>query len=192
MNDLYHILLRNEGQVLTPELIEGIIARLRLDDVSAAGFIEVPDPYAPPEGHHESLVFADSEGVGAWVAEQVGQEGGWGPFYAMGICRDNGEYVAGIVFNQFNGVNATCHIAVKRISKQFIELLKHGSRYAYEQCGLKRLTGLVESGNAKALRLDRKIGFEPEAVLSQAGREGQDIVVMVMWADKCPWLENNQ
>jgi L-amino acid N-acyltransferase YncA len=128
------------------------------------------------------LVFDDKERVGAWVAEQVEQTASWGDFYAMGVERD-GELVCGVVFNNFNDSNATCHIAVTQMTKAFSELLNHAAAYAFVQCKLRRLTGLVESGNEKALRLDKHIGFVEEAVMKQAGAKGQDVIVLVLWPE---------
>ena len=126
------------------------------------------------------LVFDDKKRVGAWVAEEVQQRSEWGSFYAMGAETD-GQLVSGIVFNNFNECNATCHIAVSKPTKLFLELLDHGFKYAFETCGLRRLTGLVEADNSKALKLDKHIGFIEEAVMKEAGSEGQDIVVLVLW-----------
>ena len=126
------------------------------------------------------LVFDDKKRVGAWVAEEVKKRSEWGSFYAMGAETD-GQLVSGIVFNNFNECNATCHIAVSKPTKLFLELLDHGFKYAFETCKLRRLTGLVEADNSKALKLDKHIGFIEEGVMKEAGSEGQDIIVLVLW-----------
>jgi len=129
-----------------------------------------------------SLVFDDKERVGAWVADQVEQTSSWGDFYAMG-AEANGEIVSGVVFNNFNESNSTCHIAVSKPNRLFLELLDHAYSYAFGQCKLKRLTGLVASDNHKALRLDKHIGFVEEGVMAKAGRQGQDIITLVLWPE---------
>lgn len=126
------------------------------------------------------MLFDQKERVGAWVAEQVEQSASWGDFYAMGVEWD-GEIVAGVVINNFNGANATAHIAVTKTGKFLIELMKHVTRYAFIQCGLKRLTGMVDDDNTKALNLDKKIGFEHEFTMKSAGHGGQDLHVLVLW-----------
>ena len=126
------------------------------------------------------LVFDDKKRVGAWVAEEVQQRSEWGSFYAMGAEID-GQLVSGIVFNNFNECNATAHIAVSKPTKLFLELLDHGFKYAFETCGLRRLTGLVEADNSKAIKLDKHIGFVEEGIMEKAGSEGQDMVVLVLW-----------
>ncbi len=126
------------------------------------------------------LVFDDRERVGEWVAKEVEQRCTWGSFYAMG-AEVNGQIVSGVVFNNFNECNATAHIAVSKPNKLFLELLDHAFLYAFEKCGLRRLTGLVEADNSKALKLDKHIGFKEEGVMEQAGSDGQDIIVLVLW-----------
>ena len=126
------------------------------------------------------LVFDDKERVGAWVAEQVDQRSPWGEFYSMGAEKD-GQLVSGIVFNNYNGSNATAHIAVSKPNKLFLELLDHAFVYAFETLGLRRLTGLVEADNSKALKLDKHIGFVEEGVMEQGGSDGQDLIVLVLW-----------
>lgn len=134
----------------------------------------------------DELVFDQKEAVGAWVAQQVGQTCEWGSFYALGIVRD-GEIIAGVVFNNFNGANATCHIAISKFSRVMPAMIEHGCRYAFEFCGLKRLTGMVPSNEPKILAFDKHLGFEEEFVMKD-GAPGADMHVLVMWPDKCRWL----
>jgi L-amino acid N-acyltransferase YncA len=136
------------------------------------------------------LIFDDKERVGAWVAKEVEQRCTWGSFYAMG-AEVNGKLVSGIVFNNFNECNATAHIAVSKPSKLFLELLDHAVIYAFESCGLKRVTGLVEADNSKALKLDKHIGFIEEGVMEQAGSDGQDMKVLVLWPQNYHRGKNN-
>lgn len=128
------------------------------------------------------LIFDRKDAIGAWVADQTEQTCTWGDFYAMGAV-ENGEIVAGIVFNNFNDSNATCHIAVKKSGRYLIDLLKHGAHYAFKVCGLKRLTGMVEEDNQKALFLDIKMGFIHEFTMDKAGSGGQDLHVLVLWPE---------
>lgn len=128
------------------------------------------------------LVFDDKERVGGWVAKNVGQLSPWGGYYAMGAER-RGELVAGVVFNNFTDSSATVHIAVSTPTKLLLELLDHAFIYAFQTCKLRRLTGLVEVQNAKALKLDKHIGFIEEGVMRQAGTGGQDIIVLVLWPE---------
>ena len=134
-----------------------------------------------------TLVFDQSERVGAWVAQQVGQTADWGGAYAMGV-EMNGEIVAGVVFNNYNGANATAHIAIAKPCKAARELIKHAFRYAFVHCGLQRLTGMVPASEPKTAAFDLHLGFEEEFVMKRAAPDGGDMLVLVMWPDKCRWL----
>lgn len=136
------------------------------------------------------FVFNDKERVGAWVAEQTEQAVSWGSFYAMGVEDAQGVIIAGVVINNFNGSNATCHIAVAKPGKYLPGLFKHFCRYAFVQCGLNRLTGLVPSDMPKVIAFDKHLGFEEEFVMKQGAPGGADMHVLVMWPEKCRWLED--
>ena len=128
------------------------------------------------------LIFDDKHRVSDWVAEQMPNGALWHDYYAMGAER-NGELTSGIVFENFNGHNANVHIAVSKPTKMFLELLDHAFVYAFETMGVRRLTGLVEADNVKALQLDVHIGFQIEAVMQQAGSSGQDLLILVLWPE---------
>lgn len=133
------------------------------------------------------MVFDDKERVGAWVASRVDQKASWGSFYAMG-CERNGELVAGAVINNYNGSNATGHLAIDKPGKDMLALFHHVCDYAFRHCKLNRLTIMVPSNLPDVIAFDQRIGFEPEFVMKKAGPDGSDLHVMVMWPDRCPWL----
>lgn len=134
------------------------------------------------------LVIDQKERVADWVARRVEQSASWGSFYAMGVERD-GELVAGVVVNNYNGANATCHIAIDRPGKDTITLLRAVADYAFRHCKLKRLTGLVPASKPEVLEFDLHLGWEMEFVMRSAAYDGGDLHVLVMWPDKCRWLE---
>lgn len=134
------------------------------------------------------LVFDEKQRVGDWVARQVDQNAAWGGFYAMGVEQD-GEIVAGIVMNNYNGSNATGHFATVKFGKAFVGLMRHFFEYAFVQCKLRRITGFTPMDLPKAINFIHKIGFEDEYVMRSAARDGVDMLVTVMWADKCRWLK---
>lgn len=136
---------------------------------------------------YSSLVLYDKERVGKWVAEQVGHTGDWGSFYAFGIEAGD-EIVAGVVVNNYNGVNATAHIAIKKRSKLLVKLFQVVANYAFVQCGLKRLTGMVPMNEPDTIAFDKKLGFEEEFVMKD-GAPGADMMILVLWPDKCRWLQ---
>jgi RimJ/RimL family protein N-acetyltransferase len=132
------------------------------------------------------LVFDQSARVGEWVAERVDQRGSWGDFYALGIEAD-GQIMGGVVINNYNGANATCHIAVDRYTRLLPELVFHSCNYAFNHCGLKRLTGMVPTNEPQIIAFDKHLGFEEEFVMKD-GAPGADMMVLVMRPETCRWL----
>ena len=128
------------------------------------------------------LIFDDKCRVGEWVAEQMPDGASWHNYYAMG-AETKGNIVSGIVFESINGHNANVHIAVSKPTKLFLELLDDAFIYAFQDCKLQRLTGLVEADNTKALHLDIHIGFRIEAIMKNAGSSGQDMLILVLWPE---------
>jgi len=132
------------------------------------------------------LVFDQSARVGEWVAERIGQTGSWGDFYAMGIEHE-GQIVAGVLFHNYNGANAVCHVAITKRTKLLVPLFRHLADYAFNQCKLKRVTGMVPTNMPEVIAFDKHCGFEEEFVMKDATPDA-DIMVLVMWPDKCRWL----
>lgn len=132
------------------------------------------------------LVYDQKERIGAWVAELTGQESSWGSFYAMGVVRGD-DIIAGVVINNFNRSNATCHIAIAQQTKMIVPLFEAVCDYAFRQCKLKRLTGMVPMNEPAVIEFDKHLGFEEEFVMKD-GAADSDMQVLVMWPDKCRWL----
>lgn len=140
----------------------------------------------------KELITDHPEVFAGWVARKLDMRGSWGSCYALGVLdTKRKEIVGGVVFNNFNGHNAAAHIALEPgIGRAMIGMFEAVAHYAFVQFKLKRLTGLVDASNTKALNLDRHIGFEDEFTMKAAGSDGGDLCVMVLWPDKCRWLRN--
>ena len=132
------------------------------------------------------LVYDQKERIGAWVAQQVNQVADWGSFYALGVVEGD-EVIAGVVINNFNGANATCHIAIAKQTKKIIPLFCAVGDYAFNHCQLKRLTGMVPTNEPHIIEFDKHLGFEEEFVMKD-GAPGADMQILVMRPDTCRWL----
>lgn len=128
----------------------------------------------------DTLVFDDRHRVAEMVAAELETSNNWGEFYAMGVARGE-TMVAGIVFTDIGRTNAACHIAVKSATRLLPALLDAAVDYAFRQLGLRRLTAAINADNVRSLRLNKRIGFSDEAILREAGSDGQDLVIRVLW-----------
>ena len=122
--------------------------------------------------------------VGEWVCSQTG--GGYheARSNALGLERD-GEIVAGVVYENWNGRSVVCHIAISgRMTPAYLAAIYD---YPFNVCGVDKIIVPVSSGNSKALRLVGKMGFTEEARIHNADTDG-DIVFLTMARESCRFL----
>lgn len=141
----------------------------------------------------KEIVTQHKDIVAAWVATKVGMTGSWGDYYALGILdTEKRALVAGVVFNNWNGANATVHIAMEPgVGRAMVKLFEAVCDYAFTQNGLKRLTGLVPASKPDVLKFDKHLGFEEEFLMKDGAPDG-DMHVLVLWPHKCRWLSGEK
>lgn len=189
MNPLAEILFRNQGQMLTPELIWGIIKAQEFAEPEQV-FTGMPTGIRPddPLPHNDPrLVTSDRERVIQWVSERIGCSSNWGECAGIGLLdKPGGELVAAGLLNNLSKTNAHVHVAVS--SKYALKrvLILAFFDYAFNQLGLQRITGLVDDSNKEALKLDQHLGFVHEFTIPN-GNDG-DVHQLVMWRDQCRWI----
>jgi RimJ/RimL family protein N-acetyltransferase len=190
MTPLNQLLWRNQGQVLTPELIVGIQANF--DECLTTGQppIAVPgDWVAAPNLRPSSkrLVMDQHERVARWVAERIDcRADGWARYVCLGLEQE-GMLVAGVVLESYNGRNANVHVA--GIGRNWLNrnMLTTFFHYCFDHLGLQRLTGLVAVSNTAALAFDRHLGFQPEFLMRDGAEDG-DLQVLCMRREDCRFL----
>lgn len=184
--NLADILWRNQGNVLTPELITGLLYADRL--VTCEVPIAVQGDWVADQGG-KRLVLDQHERVAKWVAEQTDcSDHAWAGYVCLGMEDATGELVAGIVLESYNGVNANVHIA--GIGKNWMNkhMLLTFFIYVFDHLKLKRLTGLVPASNKSARAFDEHVGFRWEATLKDAAVDG-DLDILVMRREDCRYLK---
>ena len=122
------------------------------------------------------------------LADWIGQKtnGIYSPITGRFIGLElNGKLSAVTAFTDYNGSSIQMHVAIDpRINKEYTQFC---FRYPFNQLGVKKVIGLVESNNAKALRFDKHLGFIEEYVVKDAGRHG-DIHILSMTREQCRFL----
>lgn len=119
--------------------------------------------------------------VASWVYEAVGSAIGPNTV-GLGYVRDK-RIVAGFAFESYNGVNIIAHQRQDEMAPKGFWVA--AADYCFNKCNLKRVTGMVNASNEKAIRLNKHIGYEIEGVMKNAADDGGDILIMVLWRDKC-------
>lgn len=192
---LAEILWRNQGQVLTPELIVGLQACY--DEVMVTGEPPLPvtgnwrpAPHLRPS--RKTLVLDQHARVAQWVAEQAGCSAhAWAGYVCLGLEDETGMLVAGIVLESFTGRSANMHVA--GVGKNWVNrnLIMTCFLYAFDHLGLKRITGLVPASNAAALAFDLHLGFKLEHTLIDGAKDG-DLHILGMRREDCRYLKLKQ
>lgn len=128
--------------------------------------------------------------VGYWTAIHSGG-GIYAPelSWAVGLKNDiSNKYVAGVIFERYNGVTASVHIASCGRRWMTRKFLWSCFSYAFEGLRVRKLLGFVSSKNANAIRFCEHLGFRHEATVSDGMPDG-DLIIMTMTEDECPWLK---
>lgn len=128
--------------------------------------------------------------VGKWVYARTGGTFPENICTAIGLAK-NDKLVAGVVYEGFNGASIKTHIAIDDktyLTKDFILTI---FSYPFEQLGVHKLIGVVDSSNTEALTLNKKLGFVQEGVLEGASLTG-DLILMTMTKPQCRWLKDSK
>lgn len=133
------------------------------------------------------MITVDQSIVGPWVAGHIpGMTYQPGSAAAIGRIKD-GQIVAGVLYQDFNGANVFCHIAgVGRwMNKQYLSIIFD---YPFRQLKVRRITVCVASSNTASRRFVEHLGFTLEAILHDAHPDG-DLRIYKMTADECRWIK---
>ena len=109
---------------------------------------------------------------------------------AIGLRRD-GELVAGVIYDGFNGPNLWMHVAAVP-GKAWLNRAYLTACFAYPfmQLGVARVSGYVHASNKEACRFDEHLGFKEEARLKGAAPDGGDVIIYVMWKEGCRYVNS--
>lgn len=128
------------------------------------------------------IVFGDY--VCHWVSAMTGGEyhgGGRG----IGLEK-NGDLVAGVLYDNFNGKSICMHVAGVG-SWLNREYLKVCFDYPFNRLKVVKLIGIVDGGNHKSMRFVRHLGFVQEAIIKDAGRS-MDLHIWTMTREQCRYI----
>lgn len=126
--------------------------------------------------------------LGEWVCKRLDKEYVHGEAQYIGL-EIKGKIVAVSMWAGFNGASVYSHIAIEgTLNKEFFEFLWFSFYYAFEQLGVKKIIGLVEASNDKALKLDKHLGYEIEATIKDASPTG-DLHILTITKSQCKYLK---
>ena len=98
----------------------------------------------------------------------------------------DGQIRAVVVYCGFYGKSCMIHVGSVGqhwMTKQF---LKEVFNYPFNSLKLKVIIGTVAGSNKKALKLNRHLGFKDVAIIPDAHKDG-DLVILEMRPEYCKW-----
>lgn len=111
---------------------------------------------------------------------------------ALGVLSGD-RIVAGVTYQDFNGVNVICEIAARPRALWAREpVLRQIFGFPFLVLGCHRITIGIEDRNELSLRLCRRLGFVEEARLQAAASDRGDVVVLRLFREECRWIEHGQ
>ena len=125
------------------------------------------------------------EVLARWLCERIG----YMPtphLRVIGNVTKEGKILGVVGFDGWNGASCQMHVAGEGnwISR---ELIRATFDYAFNVAGLKVVLGLVPSGNTKALRFNKHVGFIEIAKIDGGHPDGA-LVILELRRENCRYL----
>ena len=134
------------------------------------------------------MIVQDEDKLRIWFAGRMGQILPRDMRYIG--CEVDGEIAFVSAFENFNGVSMYVHTASNgrgRLTKEFVWASFH---YPFVYCKAQILIAPISSGNPKALRFNKHLGFKIEHIIKGAHPDG-DLVYTTMRREECRFLSRN-
>jgi len=96
------------------------------------------------------------------------------------------EWVIG--YTAFIGKTCQMHMVNQKIGYTPKQLLKSAFDYPFNQLGIEKAFGIVNSLNTKAMEYDQKLGFKEAVRFAGMHEDGGDLVVFEMNKSDCRWI----
>lgn len=132
-----------------------------------------------------SFEITSDHAAGHWTAQKV--DGGYFQERSRSIgLKKNGEFVAGVIYENWHGKSITCHIAVTgRMTSAYLGAIFH---YPFNVCKVGKIIVPISSTNIASIKFVEKMGFQEEARIKDAMADG-DMVIFTMLKKRCKYLE---
>jgi len=100
--------------------------------------------------------------------------------------QDKIEWVIG--YTAFIGKTCQMHMVNLKGGYTPKKLLKASFDYPFNQLGIEKAFGIVNSNNVKAIQYDQKLGFKEAVRFAGMHDDGGDLVVFEMDKTDCRWI----
>ena len=122
--------------------------------------------------------------AGHWTAEKIKGSYFEAKSQAIGL-KQNGEFVAGVIYENWNRQSIVCHIAISgRLTPKYLAVIFD---YPFNVCKVKKIIVPVDATNLKSISLVEKMGFTEEARIKDGMADG-DMILYTLAKDDCKYL----
>jgi len=105
----------------------------------------------------------------------------------MGYVKDDSEVLWAASYDHFEQGSVQVHLAVDNPKIETRQAIREVFEYPFYQLRVKKLIGIVNSENTRALTFDLRLGFHVEATIEDAYDRG-DMYILSMTQEQCRWL----
>lgn len=87
-------------------------------------------------------------------------------------------------------IGKTCQMHVVNLKSGYVpkQVLKSAFDYPFNQLGIEKAFGIVNSFNTRAMEFDKKVGFKEVVRFAGMHDDGGDLVVFEMNKSDCRWI----
>ena len=122
--------------------------------------------------------------AGHWTAGQTKGKYFEANSQSIGLKR-NDEFVAGVIYENWNRRTITCHIAIAgQMTSRYLAIIFD---YPFNVCDVKKIIVPVDSTNPKGINLVEKMGFTEEARIKDGMANG-DMILYTLAKNDCKYL----
>ena len=113
-----------------------------------------------------------------------------GPLAQCIVCTDNGKFVAGVLYDGYNGGTVGAHIVVKGapLKEWFVYIFD----YPYHTLGVRKIIVQIAGTNQKSIKLAKSMGFSEECRIAEYYEAGHDLIVMSQKKEDCKVLTDQR
>lgn len=134
--------------------------------------------------------FMDGTRDWGWINNHVGilrceDTGG-----LVAVNADTGETIAACVWDNITANSVQCHLVIENALAVRHGFINNIADLIFNGWQKKAIYGLVPANNAKAIKMNKHIGFTIKTRLEDAYAEGVDYLVMELKKENCPYFKN--
>jgi RimJ/RimL family protein N-acetyltransferase len=125
------------------------------------------------------------------VSDQLPEHPPFFGAYGLGaIDAETGEPVLGIIIHDFEPMHRSLMLSIVVIDKRVItrRLIRTVADLCYNKFGANRIEVMIRRANTASISLATRLGFDTIGVRRQYSPDGDDMVLMELLREDCPWV----